>query len=231
MTGRNIGRNAVNGAEYAGPFFERFRTPASYEGEQRDFEEFLRKETDRYQKAYGITEENEILHYMGGSFNVRGIDKAYWFLAMHDRLTDRNDKEASLKKCRSGDEWMYRYRLLLGFLRTHYIRKSPANEHVFCIHPGVQKAYSEEKNEEFRMMVQMKRMEYSEEENTIFCRRGLLKKPFLKLSALDAYGKCAEIIYQSSIMGEKEVKGEERILLEDLAEAAEHEIEQINHVW
>ena len=54
MTSRDIGRNAVNGAEYAGSFLERFKAPASYEGEQRDFEEFLRKETDRYQKAYGI---------------------------------------------------------------------------------------------------------------------------------------------------------------------------------
>lgn len=228
---KGIGWNTVNGAEYAGPFLERFKAPASYDGEQKDFEEFLRKETDRYQKAYRITEENEILHYMGGSFNVRGVDKAYWFLAMHDCLTDREDKEAKLRDCRSMDEWIYHSRLILGFLRTHYIRRDPADEHVFCIHPDIPKAYSKEKEEEFKRMVQMQGMEYSEKKNVIVYRKGIKKASLIKLSALDAYGKCAEIIYQSSLLEEKDEESPERDLLENLADAAEVEIRQIDRVW
>lgn len=231
MTSRDIGRNAVNGAEYAGSFLERFKAPASYEGEQRDFEEFLRKETDRYQKAYGITKDGDTLHYMGGSFDIQGVDKAYWFLAVYDSLTDRNDNEARLKECRSVDEWMYHYRLILGFLRTHYIRRDPADEHVFCIHPDIPKAYSEEKEEEFKRMVQMQGMEYSEKKNVIVYRKGIKKASLIKLSALDAYGKCAEIIYQSSLLEEKDEESPERDLLENLADAAEVEIRQIDRVW
>lgn len=231
MTSRDIGRNAVNGAEYAGPFLERFKAPAPYDGEQKDFEEFLRKETDRYQKAYGIAADGDILNYMGGSFDVRGVDKAYWLLAMYDSLTDREDKEAKLKDCRSMDEWMYHYRLILGFLRIHYIRRDPADEHVFCIHPDIPKAYSEEKEEEFKRMVQMQGMEYSEKENVIVYRKGIKRESLIKLSALDAYGKCAEIIYQSTLMEEKDEESPERDLLENLADAAEIEIRQIDRIW
>lgn len=229
--GKEIGRNAVNGAEYAGPFLERCRIPAHYEEEQKDFEEFLRSETSRYQKAYGITKDGDTLHYMGGSFDIQGVDKAYWFLAVYDSLTDREDKEAKLKDCRSMDEWMYHYRLILGFLRIHYIRRDPADEHVFCIHPDIPKAYSEEKEEEFKRMVQMQGMEYSEKENVIVYRKGIKRESLIKLSALDAYGKCAEIIYQSTLMEEKDEESPERDLLENLADAAEIEIRQIDRIW
>lgn len=229
--GKEIGRNAVNGAEYAGPFLERCRIPAHYEEEQKDFEEFLRSETSRYQKAYGITKDGDTLHYMGGSFDIQGVDKAYWFLAVYDSLTDREDKEAKLRDCRSMDEWIYHSRLILGFLRTHYIRRDPADEHVFCIHPDIPKAYSEEKKEEFKRMVQMQGMEYSEKGNAIIYGKGIKKESLIKLSALDAYGKCAEIIYQSSLLEEKDEESPERDLLDNLADAAEVEIRQIDRVW
>ena len=150
---------------------------------------------------------------------------------MYDSLTDREDKEAKLRDCRSMDEWMYYSRLILGFLRTHYIRRDPADEHVFCIHPDIPKAYSEEKEEEFKRMVQMQGMEYSEKENVIVYRKGIKKASLIKLSALDAYGKCAEIIYQSSLLEEKDEESPERDLLENLADAAEVEIRQIDRIW
>lgn len=229
--GKEIGRNAVNGAEYAGPFLERCRIPAHYEEEQKDFEEFLRSETSRYQKAYGITKDGDTLHYMGGSFDIQGVDKAYWFLAVYDSLTDREDKEAKLRDCRSMDEWIYHSRLILGFLRTHYIRRDPADEHVFCIHPDIPKAYSEEKEEEFKRMVQMQGMEYSEKGNAIIYGKGIKKESLIKLSALDAYGKCAEIIYQSSLLEEKDEESPERDLLDNLADVAGIEIMQIDRIW